>query len=157
MHAFDSLNGNVIERHSLFSGYVGVDTGADRASSLEYELRTAHPPRNCGECCGAGRTETYAMPTKFKLIKSPNKAKKWRAVFTLTDGSVKKVDFGAAGYEDYTMHKDAERKARYMNRHKARENWKTPYTAGSLSRWILWNKPSLRASVADFKRKFKLQ
>jgi len=38
-----------------------------------------------------------------------------------------------------------------MNRHKARENWQNPMSAGSLSRYILWNKPTLRASIADYK------
>ena len=34
----------------------------------------------------------------------------------------KKVRFGAKGYEDFTIHKDEERKQRYIKRHQAREN-----------------------------------
>jgi len=41
-----------------------------------------------------------------------------------------------------------------MNRHRTRENWNNPMSAGSLSRWILWNKPTLKASISDYKRKF---
>jgi len=87
-----------------------------------------------------------------KIVKSPNKKKKYRAYFS----TGKHTDFGAAGMSDYTKHKDPERMKRYLNRHKSRENWRDPTTAGSLSRFVLWNKPSFRASVADYKRKFKL-
>ena len=87
-----------------------------------------------------------------KIIKYPNKQKKYRAYFS----TGKHTDFGAAGMSDYTKHKDPERMKRYLNRHKSRENWRDPTTAGSLSRYVLWNKPSFRASVADYKIKFKL-
>jgi hypothetical protein len=60
------------------------------------------------------------------------------------------------GYSDYTKHRDDERKKRYENRHRSRENWRDPTTAGALSRYILWNKPSFRASVSDYKRRFNL-
>lgn len=66
------------------------------------------------------------------------------------------VHFGAAGASDYTLHRDPERKKRYLARHAAREDWTNPRTAGALSRWILWNKPSLAASIADFKHRFRL-
>ena len=66
----------------------------------------------------------------------------------------KTVHFGAAGMSDYTIHKDPERKKRYLDRHRKNENWNDPTTPGSLSRYILWNKESLRASIADYKRKF---
>jgi hypothetical protein len=32
-----------------------------------------------------------------------------------------KVSFGAKGYQDFTIHKDEDRKQRYINRHKKRE------------------------------------
>ena len=89
-----------------------------------------------------------------KIVKSPKRDKKLMAVYS--DG--KQVHFGATGYSDYTKHKDPARKQRYDMRHKSRENWgKSGYRSpGSLSKWILWNKPSLRASIADYKRKFNL-
>jgi|TARA_B110000902_G_scaffold204619_1_gene232813 hypothetical protein len=95
---------------------------------------------------------------KVIIKKSTNTKKKYMAVFT--DENKKKIKtthFGAAGMSDYTKHKDEKRKKRYMNRHRTRENWSQYMTAGSLSRWILWNKPSFRASVSDYKRRFKLQ
>ena len=54
---------------------------------------------------------------------------------------------------DYTIHKDKKRKNNYMIRHKKRENWKNPLSAGSLSRYILWNKEDLNESIKDFKKK----
>ena len=58
---------------------------------------------------------------------------------------------------DFTIHKDSKRKKNYIARHKVNENWKVPDTPGSLSRWILWNKPSFKESVKDYKKKFKLK
>lgn len=97
--------------------------------------------------------------TKFKLIKitKSNKAgKKMMAVFENTKtGRRKTTHFGAQGMSDYTKHKDVNRKKRYDARHKRRENWNDPTSAGALSKWILWNKPSLKASIADYKRRFR--
>ena len=87
-----------------------------------------------------------------KIVKSPKPEKKYRAHFS--DGT--HTDFGAKGMSDFTKHKDPERKKRYMTRHSKRENWNSPKTPGALSRWILWNKDTLRKSIADYKKKFKL-
>jgi len=57
---------------------------------------------------------------------------------------------------DFPTHKDEARKKRYLARHRARENWNAPMTAGALSRWILWNLPSRQASIRAYKKKFNL-
>ena len=90
------------------------------------------------------------MPVKLILMKSPRHEKKFRIVWP--DGG--KVDFGAAGYEDYTIHNDPLRKERYIIRHQKRENWTDPRTAGFWSRWLLWNLPSLKQSVENIERRF---
>jgi len=77
------------------------------------------------------------------------------AVFDI-DGKHKTVHFGAVGYEDYTTSHDKERKERYLKRHEAREDWKDPTTAGALSRFILWNKPTIAGSIRDYKSHFNL-
>jgi len=71
-------------------------------------------------------------------------------------GRTKSTHFGAAGYTDFTKSKDEERKKLYLNRHKKNENWSDPTSAGALSRYILWNKPTIKASIADYKKHFKL-
>jgi hypothetical protein len=93
----------------------------------------------------------------IKIVKSPKPKKKYRAYFS--DGT--HTDFGAKGMQNYggvgkERHLDKERKKRYISRHKSRENWNSPKTAGSLSRWVLWNKDTLRKSIADYKKRFKL-
>ena len=63
------------------------------------------------------------------------------------------IHFGDAKYEDYTTHKDPKRKANYLARHSG-EDWTDPKTAGFWARWLLWNKPSLVASVRDLEQRF---
>ena len=91
------------------------------------------------------------------LIKeSTRKEKKLMAIFSNKEGKTITIHFGSKGMSDYTIHKDIERMRRYEARHQKRENWNDPMTAGALSKWILWNKPSLRESIKDFKRRFNL-
>jgi len=93
---------------------------------------------------------------KVIIKKSTIPKKKYTAIFYDGEKKKKTVHFGASGYSDFLKHKDEERKKRYIDRHKARENWSDPMTAGALSRFILWNKPTLRASIADYKKRFNL-
>ena len=91
-------------------------------------------------------------------IKPSNlKTKKLTAIFYKNGKKIKTVNFGAKGYSDFTIHKDPKRKNRYLDRHKKNENWNDPMTAGSLSRWILWNLPTLDASIKDYLTRFKLK
>tara|TARA_R110002126_G_scaffold19385_2_gene72559 strand:+ start:4717 stop:5001 length:285 start_codon:yes stop_codon:yes gene_type:complete len=93
---------------------------------------------------------------KVIIKKSTNPKKKYMAIFT--DKDVKKTThFGASGMSDYTKHNDKERKERYLKRHKKNENWEKYMTAGSLSRYILWNKENLKDSIKDYKNRFKLE
>ncbi|MHA1138384.1 MAG: DUF5754 family protein [Candidatus Thorarchaeota archaeon] len=110
------------------------------------------------------RAELESKPYRVVISRSTNDAKKLMAVFY--DGEDKKIKtthFGARGASDYTKHGDKERMGRYLERHgggfetSTKENWKDPTTAGALSRWILWNKPSLSSSFADYKRRFGLK
>jgi hypothetical protein len=50
------------------------------------------------------------------------------------------VNFGQIGYEDYTKHKDKNRRKNYLTRTKGMlGNWKNNrYSANNLSRHILW-------------------
>lgn len=98
------------------------------------------------------------MYTSVKINKSNLKGKKLVAKFFDNNGRlIKKIYFGATGYSDFTKHKDEERKKRYIQRHKVRENWNVPDTRASLSRWILWEKPNLKESIKFYKNKFNLK
>tara|TARA_R110002020_G_scaffold283026_1_gene498764 strand:+ start:657 stop:1007 length:351 start_codon:yes stop_codon:yes gene_type:complete len=97
-------------------------------------------------------------PTKVVITKS-DRDKKMKAVFYNKDKKIKTTHFGAKGMSDYTIHKDDKRKERYLARHNpknTKENWNDPMTAGALSRYILWNKKTLKDSINDYKRRFKL-
>lgn len=90
---------------------------------------------------------------KVVIKKSNKKGKKFMATFD----DKKTIHFGSAGMSDFTIHKDPKRKQRYLKRHQARENWNDPKTAGALSRWILWNKTSLKESIDDYKKRFNIK
>jgi hypothetical protein len=94
---------------------------------------------------------------RLKTIrKSHRREKKWDAVFD-KNGKEKVVSFGQKGYSDFTKHKNVTRRQRYLKRHSGMgESWNKPDTPGALAKWILWNKPSFRASVSDFKKRFNL-
>ena len=85
-------------------------------------------------------------------------AKKYKVTIFHKDGTKKTVQCGAKGYSDYTKHKDKDRMKRYESRHKVRENWTKSgiKTAGFWSKWILWNKPSLTASINHTAKKFNI-
>ena len=93
------------------------------------------------------------------VIKSSTKAgKKMMATFSNSKGGrTKTIHFGAAGMDDYTKTRDKAQRARYISRHRRNENWTVADTAGSLSRWILWNKETRGASISAFKRRFNLK
>jgi hypothetical protein len=70
--------------------------------------------------------------------------------------SDKKIYFGQASASDFTHHKNEERKNRYILRHQKNEEWGKSGidTAGFWSRWLLWNKPTIRESYEDIKNRF---
>jgi hypothetical protein len=90
------------------------------------------------------------------LRKSLKPAKKYDAVFETPEGKEKVVSFGAAGMSDFTLHHDEERKERYLNRHRKNEHWDKPDSPGALSRYILWNKKTVKASLRDYKKRFNV-
>ena len=89
--------------------------------------------------------------TEIIISKSDKKNKKFDARI---DGK-KTVSFGAAGYSDYSVHKDPERKQRYLKRHKKNENPNDHNTASFYATNILWNKPTLTESIKDTNKRFK--
>ena len=91
------------------------------------------------------------MVVQIVIMPSDKKDKKYMARIDDT----RSVHFGAKGYSDYTVHKDDERKERYINRHKKNENWNDFNTAGFWSRWVLWNKPTITESIRDINNRFK--
>jgi hypothetical protein len=86
----------------------------------------------------------------------PYKSDKPDKKFFIITSTGKRVYFGSANMSHYTIHKNEERKLRYIKRHSANENWGKSgiNTAGFWSRWYLWNLPTLKASYEDIKKRF---
>jgi len=93
---------------------------------------------------------------KVNFYESNRKDKRMKAVFSDTD-FIEIVHFGQRGASTYIDHNDHQKKRGYISRHKVRENWNDPFTPGALSRYILWNKPTLEESIKNFKDMFKLE
>ena len=91
----------------------------------------------------------------IKLSKANDNKHKYIVTIDI-DGKEKNIKFGAYGMEDFTIHGDDGRKELYISRHKKNENWNDPLTAGFWSRWLLWNKPTIKASMIDIKKRFNL-
>jgi hypothetical protein len=53
----------------------------------------------------------------------PYKSDKPEKKYYIITKSEKKIYFGAAGYSDFTKHKDEARKQRYIKRHEKNEDW----------------------------------
>jgi hypothetical protein len=87
---------------------------------------------------------------KFKKLKGGKK--KYEITFE-KNGKTYVRKFGAQGMSDFTIHKDRERRERYISRHKKDLRTNDPMKPGYLSMYILWNKPSVKASLADYKRR----
>jgi hypothetical protein len=89
---------------------------------------------------------------------STSQGKKMMAIFyDEAKKKIKTTHFGQAGASDYILHNDLTRKMNYLARHKEREDWNDYKSSGALSRWILWNKTSLKESIKDYMNMFKLK
>ncbi len=88
---------------------------------------------------------------KYFPYKSDKKSKK---IFIITDDN-KKVYFGATGYEDFTTHKDEERKQRYIARHKKNEDWDDINRVAFWSRFYLWEKSSKKEAYENIQKILK--
>lgn len=91
----------------------------------------------------------------IQLIKLNSGKKKYKAIFNI-NGKKKSTTFGARGYSDYTIHKDINRRNRYIARHLVDLKTKDPTRAGYLSMYIIWNYPTVEQSVVDYKKRLKV-
>jgi len=81
----------------------------------------------------------------------------------------KTIHFGASGMRDYTLinkkssqfylsnKEDREKvKSNYKSRH-SKDPFNKVYTPASLSMYILWNKPTISASIRDYENRFNVK
>lgn len=90
-----------------------------------------------------------------EIVITPSKKKNKKYDVMINKKNI--VSFGQKGMSDYTIHKDKERKERYISRHKKREDWTKSGidTSGFYAKNILWNKPTIGESVKDMNQKYK--
>ena len=92
----------------------------------------------------------------IEIVKANDGKHKFVAVFDI-NGHTKRTPFGAEGYEDYTMHKDKDRRERYRIRHNKDLETNDPSRAGLLSYYILWgDSTDLNTSIKQYKKRFNL-
>ena len=96
---------------------------------------------------------------KFYLYKSDKPSKKYYVEFENPNTKKsKRIYFGAAGYPDFILSGDEEKKKRYIARHKKREDWSSPYAgAGVWSRYILWGEKTLPKSIKAMEKHFNIK
>ena len=93
-----------------------------------------------------------------EIKKSNNPRKKLMAIFYDKDKKkIKTTHFGAVGYDDYTITNDVKQKELYRKRHALDLKTNDYKRAGYLSYFVLWNKKTLKASIADYMKMFKLK
>jgi len=92
------------------------------------------------------------MIDTYTLEKSNRKNKKF--MIMMVDNMFH--HFGDARYEDYTTHKDIERKNRYIKR-TSKQPQGNIHTPAFWSLNILWNKRTLKESIKDTERRYNIK
>ena len=93
---------------------------------------------------------------KFYIRKSTRAGKKFDILEQVGNDRKHVVSFGHSEYKDFTQHGDETRRRAYLARHKKNEKWgiEGVRTAGFWSRYVLWNLPTIEASLKDVRRRF---
>lgn len=78
-------------------------------------------------------------------------------IYVNNENKRRTLKIGDSRYQDFTMHKDSNRKQLYDNRHRSREKWDDPFTAGFWSKWLLWNKKTIKESIKDIENRFNIK
>ena len=87
------------------------------------------------------------------ISKSDNKNKKYKAVI---DGR-KTIHFGHSSYDDFTTHNDSKRRDNYIARTSKQDHSKQNVASPAwMSRFILWEKPTLKGAVENANKNIKI-
>lgn len=99
--------------------------------------------------------QSLKMTRIVQIKEAPANSKhKWVAHFTDPD---KKTPFGARGFQDYTQHKDPERRRLYRERHHKDLATRDPTRAGFLSYYLLWgDSTDIQENLRRYKKVFNL-
>lgn len=97
------------------------------------------------------------------ILKSTRKDKRYMADYCMCKkkdeckGKNRKlIHFGQPGGTTYTDGATDKEKDNYIARHSVREDFTDPLTPGALSRFILWEKRTIKEAIVSFKKRFSL-
>ena len=124
-------------------------------------------PRGFSErqyCRRQSRGGKYKFTKNKVVLKSIKKSdrtnKKYKATFTIHKNGKTTQKTTYFGYpsrkdpkNDYTRHKNKNRRNKYIWRHMKDTRTGDPTRAGYLSLYVLWNKPTLKSSIVDYKKR----
>ena len=90
----------------------------------------------------------------YTLERSKRKDKRYVIIM---DGM--KHQFGLKDGKTFIDGRTEKERLNYLARHKVNENWEKSgiHTAGFWSRWVLWNKPTLKDSIKDTEKRFGIK
>lgn len=89
------------------------------------------------------------------MIIKPSNRKDKRYQATFNNG--KTIHFGQKGGSVYIDHGDKIKRENYIKRHAVNEDFSNPYSAGALSRWLLWGDyKTLDENHQAFMKKFRI-
>jgi hypothetical protein len=141
--------GDLIFYPSLFDEPKKIDVNEPRKLR---ERKPVNYKEGRGSGKGAQETNLYGKDTII-IKKSKDKIHKYIAIY-----NGKKIYFGANGMTDFILSGgDEDRKRRYIKRHEKNEDWNDLSKAGTYSRYILWNQPTLESSIKDFEKRFNVK
>ena len=90
----------------------------------------------------------------LNVTKSHKDGKKLHATFrNCKTDKIKHIDFGSDVSTTYAEGAPKSKMQAYIKRHRVNEDW-SKVNPGSLSRYVLWSKPSIKEGIAEFKKKF---
>ena len=94
------------------------------------------------------------MNTQYILSASSRKDKKYMVkYFNDITGRLNTIHFGELGADDFTLFNNKEQKQRYIDRH-SKDRVDDLRYAGAWAMNLLWNKPTISASINDMEKLF---
>jgi len=95
----------------------------------------------------------------YYLEKSNRKDKKYMVSYINQEtGKLNTIHFGAKGMSDFILSKgDEKKKERYIKRHQVNEDWTDLKKSGTWSRYILWRKNTLKKSIKEMEKLFRIK
>lgn len=120
------------------------------------------PIRLLPQGCHNDKEHAAQDSVSLRVTKTGKAYPAYKAVFRWPDGHTRTTSFGTnSNFVSEKGDKTEADRAAYIKRHaaqKSRQDHNNPFTAGALSRHLLWGKSrSLRENLANFKRKFRLR